>query len=161
MKRQASSVAAWAAVIALSTWTSFAHAAMIAASTELVDTPYHVAEMEIETTTAGRVTVQLNDLAWPERLASLSFAAVSGSSNLLGAMDGAGTMSFDIAGPMAFFARVYAAPQGDLGVGLYSMRVDFAPVPLPPALWLLGSAIAGVFGLSRKRRRVVPASARA
>lgn len=156
MKRQTSSVAVWVVAAAMSTWASFAHAEMIGASTELVDTSYHVAEMEIATATAGRVTVQLSDLAWPERLSSLSFAAVSGSSDVLGTMNGAGTMSFDVAGPMAFFARVYAAPQGDLGVGLYSMRVDFAPVPLPPALWLLGSAVAGVLGLSRGRRRADP-----
>ncbi len=109
-------------------------------------------EVLLSTSGPGTVTVQLSDLAWPTRLQSLSFAAVSGAANVLGELTAAGTVSFALSAPMQFYARVYADPgTAATAAGLYSLRVGFAPVPVPAALWLLLSSL-GLLGLGRSRR---------
>lgn len=109
---------------------------------------------EFRAPSAGTVNVQLSNLNWPERLASVSFVATSATS-VLTPMSGVGITTFDVLGPGAYFAHVAGVAQGALDLGLYSLRITFdgiaAPVPLPAGVWLLLSGL-GALGLPLRRR---------
>lgn len=102
---------------------------------------------------AGTMTVRLSNLAWPERLSSLSFAA-STATGVLQSLSEPGVLTFAIDGPGAYYAHVAGTAQGALDLGLYSLNISFdalaSPVPLPGAAWLLLSGIALVAGRFRK-----------
>lgn len=101
--------------------------------------------------TQGKVTVSLADFAWPEKLASLSFALTT-STGVLAQLSGPGTLQFELSGPGTYFGILSGTAKGSWDVGLYSLRVSLAPaVPLPPALGLLLMGLASTFGLTRKR----------
>jgi hypothetical protein len=110
--------------------------------------------LPISVNTAGTFTVRLADPAWPTRLASLSFAATT-SSSVLARMTGPGVGTFEVNGPMTLYATVYANATAPLALGLYSLQVSFAPVPLPGALALLFSGLAG-FGFVARRKATLP-----
>jgi hypothetical protein len=107
---------------------------------------------------AGTMTAKLTNLAWPERLSSLSFAA-STATSVLTTLSDAGSIQFSVSGPGAYYAHVAGVAQGALDVGLYSLRITFdsgvSPVPLPAALPLLLAALASGAGLLR-RRAILP-----
>jgi hypothetical protein len=103
---------------------------------------------------AGTMTAKLTNLAWPERLSSLSFAASTATSVLTMLAD-AGSIQFSVSGPGAYYAHIAGTAGGALDVGLYSLRITFdsgiSPVPLPGALPLLLAALASGAGLLRRR----------
>ena len=112
--------------------------------------------------TAGTVTVQLTNLAWPEALSNLSFLATTGSqvlSSWSAASPPAGpstqTMTFQVSGSGTYFADVMATAGGPLDLGLYSLSLNFAPagsVPLPSSGGLLAVALVLLLGLLWGRR---------
>ncbi len=108
--------------------------------------------LPIAVTSAGTVTVTLTDLTWPTRLANLSFAATD-SSHVLGRLAGPGVLSFAVAAAGVFSAEVFGTPAGPAAAGLYSLRVDFAPVPLPAAAFFLISGLLGLGGTARFSRK--------
>jgi hypothetical protein len=116
--------------------------------------------------TAGTITVQLSNIAWPQALDSLSFVA-SSASNVLSAWQGAGTESFNVAAG-TYYAHVTGTAGGLLDLGLYSLTVSFrsavAPVPLPSSQALLLWALVMSLGLGwlqgRRGRDFLPAPAR-
>jgi hypothetical protein len=112
----------------------------------------------IQAPTAGTFSVQLNNLAWPERLASLSFAATTATSVLETRTDGS-LLKFNVGSAGNYFAHVAGTAQGSLNLGLYSMRISFLtegpPVPLPAALPLLLFGLAASAGLLRRRKESV------
>jgi len=94
---------------------------------------------------AGTMNIRLANLAWPERLASVSFA-FSNATSVLHTLADANSLSFGITSPGAYYAHVAGVAQGALDMGLYSLRITFEagvvpPVPLPAALWLLISGL--------------------
>ena len=99
---------------------------------------------------AGTLTVTLTDLAWPSRLSTLSFA-LSSATSVIGRLTGPGTQSFTVGGAASLFAHVYGVTSTPLDVGLYSLRVQFTPVPLPSAAVLLLAGM-GIFAAVRDRR---------
>ena len=99
----------------------------------------------------GVLTVQLENISWPERLAHLDCSIYS-NSGFLHALQGTAEWQFMTTGPGSFYASVFAGAGGLLNIGLFSIKVTFQPsgalVPLPAGVWLLGS-VAGLFGVRR------------
>ncbi len=113
-----------------------------------------------DVTSPGTVTVILADLAWPEKLASLTFAATTPNA-VLATLGGPGEVSFKVSKPGIYDAVVGAiASPGFLDLGWYSMTVEFAPaaVPLPAGAWLLLSGL-GALVCTLRRRGALPARA--
>ena len=106
--------------------------------------------------TAGTVTVQLSNIAWPQALDSLSFVASSASSVLM-AWNGSGTETFNVTAPGTYYAHVTGTAGGLLDLGLYSLTVSFrsavAPVPLPSPSTLLLAALVMSLGLGWAHQR--------
>ena len=103
---------------------------------------------------AGTITIVLTDLAWPTKLASLSFSLSSESTVLMPVT--AGSNTFSVTGAGALYAHISGVAES-LGIpglpsfGLFSLQIDFSPpappVPLPESLWLLLSALGGLLGI--------------
>ncbi len=99
----------------------------------------------------GTFSVSLADPAFPTPLAQLSFAATT-TSAVLARMSGPGTMSFDVTEAGTYYATVFGATQAPLSLGLYSLRVSFAPVPLPAAVWFMLSALGALATVTQRKR---------
>ncbi len=97
----------------------------------------------------GTLTVKLQDLGWPDKLSALSFALTS-ATGIIGAQTGEGTFTYQLDHAGTLFASIFAVGGGDMKTGLYNVNINLAPVPLPAAIWLLGSGIAGFAALRRK-----------
>lgn len=115
---------------------------------------------------AGTLTVKLDNLAWPARLSSLSFALTT-ATGVLQTLSGEGQVTLDVSNPGTYYAIVSGTAQGRWNIGMYSLNIAFsqlggpAPVPLPGALWLLLSGFAGLLGLTRRQanRALMPTPA--
>jgi hypothetical protein len=125
--------------------------------------------VSIDVPSAGVLEVTLTDLAWPDRLASLSFSLSQGA-GLLTPAPGS-PMLFTITGAEALFGHITAVG-GSLGIpglpdfGLYSLDVSFTPaqaVPLPASVELLAAGLLGLLAaaLAGHRRAATGWSARA
>jgi hypothetical protein len=136
-----------AAALALCLMSGFsigAHAEQLLVTTPLVEGSL-ASDTAFAVTGPGTVTVSLADLGWPNSLQSLTFAATTPTS-VLATMSGVGQVSFKVTSAGVYDAIVGAVSNRAalLGLGWYSLRIDFtpaAPVPLPPDAWLLLSAL--------------------
>jgi len=115
----------------------------------------------IDVPSAGTLDVTLTDLAWPDKLASLTFS-LSGGLNLITPAAGSPTL-FQITGAEALYGHI-SGTAGSLGVpglpnyGLYSLTVTFSPsqqptVPLPASVWQFAGGLLGLAGLGLLIRR--------
>lgn len=105
--------------------------------------------LPFEVSGPGTVSVTLTDLGWPGSFSTLSFAALS-STTLLAQLTAPGTLTFQLTGAGKYFAAVYGVADPAFGVGLYSLNLSYAPVPLPAAPLLFVSGLA-LFALRRKK----------
>lgn len=100
---------------------------------------------------AGQLTVRLSDIAWPDALSSLSLL-VTDLNTVWERETGSGDWLIDLSGPATLYVAVFAKSVDKYTPGLYQLRADFAPVPLPAAVWLL---LSGIGGLALFRRETV------
>ncbi len=100
----------------------------------------------------GTLTVTLSNMAWPQPLASLNMV-VSTPAGLLGPEMGAGTDIFKIGGSETVYTQWFGVAQGPLGVGVYGVKVNWAPVPLPTSIAFLLSGLALLAWHRRVRRQ--------
>lgn len=89
------------------------------------------------------------DLDNPFGTAGLSYLTHDGT------VDGVDGLTF-----LALAGQVYSIYLGGAGVGQwsqnvadYSLNISTAPVPIPAAVWLFGSALAGLVGLGKRRNK--------
>ena len=89
------------------------------------------------TTQAGTLSLRLENIAWPERLAALSCNLYDGQ-NLLGSLATTGELTIEVAGAGTYFSHLFAQAAGALDLGLFSLNVTFHPsvsaVPLRVAI---------------------------
>jgi hypothetical protein len=111
-------------------------------------------------TTPGTLSVTLESVPWLDTLQDLSCFLTSSAGALLGQLTSAqpGTPGFEQekVNPGTVYLSWYGIDSGPVGVGVYSVTVDFqpaAPVPLPAALPLLLSGL-GALAVYRRRRSV-------
>ena len=95
---------------------------------------------------SGTLTVHLENLAWPERLVSLNCSVFSPEA-VLGAISGTNDLRLSVGIAGNYYARVSGTAAGLLNLGLYSVRISFAPgvvsaVPLPASFGMLILALA-------------------
>jgi hypothetical protein len=107
----------------------------------------------------GTYTVTATDLHWfDEPLAALSFGVFRPDGPIV-TMQGAGTLEFFNAAAGNVFLQLYARADGLHDVGLVSLVVAPAVVPLPPPAALLGTALL-VWVVAQRRRTTRPVQAR-
>jgi hypothetical protein len=106
----------------------------------------------------GQVNVQLRDIGWPAPLSELTLL-VTDLDNIWQRLDGPGSLLINVNGPANLFLAVFARSQDFRTPGLYNLRADFAPVPLPGAIWLLLSGLGGLGVIRRRRARATPVEA--
>ncbi len=104
------------------------------------------------TDSAGTVTAMITTLPFPTPLASLSFSVTNQANTLASwattSMSGPQVETFQVDGAGTYFAHVTAAAGASaLNLGVYSVNLSFAPVPLPAAAGLLLIGIFVVFAL--------------
>lgn len=93
---------------------------------------------------AGKLTVTLANVDWPQQLASLNLLVTS-TGGAMGPEMSVGTATFNV-NKGDVFAHWFGTAQGPLNAGVYSVKVDFQPaggtsVPLPTSLALLLSGL--------------------
>lgn len=105
---------------------------------------------------AGAYQIKLMDFSFPESFKSLGVLIARDSSDgyqEVIRLDTQGEKVFD-ADAGTYYAALFGQTGDMLGIGLYGIKISQldlpAPVPLPAALWLLGSALASLFVLKRK-----------
>ena len=137
-----------------------AHAdSMLMANTTLV-TGTQTAVFSFTAPSDGYVTATLINQPWQKTLKSLSFEATSGTSSLSSwalpdpASDTTTEMQSETFQVSAgnYFAHIAASTWDAASVGVFSLNLSFAPVPLPASSILLLTGIFGLFLVSRNRR---------
>lgn len=110
---------------------------------------------EFTSQVAGTVTLSVERVVWADLLSQLS-TTVSLESRPDLQLSGNAQVMFDISAGERFTTSVYALAAGPRGYGAYSLDISFLPsltqVPIPPAGWLLLSAL-GVLAFMARRRR--------
>jgi len=101
----------------------------------------------------GTLTVTLTDMAWPVALASLDMT-IGTTQGLLGPEMGVGTDTYQVTGGEVF-AQWFGTAQGPLDAGVYGLKIEFTPVPvpLPTSILLLVSAL-GLLIWQRRDRSI-------
>lgn len=108
-----------------------------------------------EVSTAGTYMLTLTDMEFPAPLRKLG-AAVTTAERKLTEIFGGGTMLFDMQPGthyLSYFAKTFAPDElGLFGLSLRPYDTGTTPVPAPAALWLFGSGLIGLMGMTRRRR---------
>jgi hypothetical protein len=109
------------------------------------------ADFSINATSAGTISAQVTNVAWPLPLSSLSFSLTSANNTLTSwSVPTSQSESFQVT-PGTYFAHISATATGLLDTGLFSLALSFNPnaVPLPSSEWMLLIGVLVLFGLTR------------
>ncbi len=140
---------------------SHAHAVTVDCSSDIADTVCSETRtvvgsdfsvLAFDVVAAGFYNLDLIDYLWPSEPFSTLSALLTTSAGTVDSLDGAGSLLF-FAAPGRYFLQVFAEVGAGASVGLYGVNVTLSPVPVPPALLLLGSACALFAATSYRRRR--------
>lgn len=106
-------------------------------------------------TRPGTYALTLTDMLFPGTLRKLGVAVTTAETKLADIF-GTGSLLFDMQ-PGLHYLSLYAKPftvddPGLFGLTLRLQQVQTTPVPVPAALWLLGSGLIGMAGLMRRKR---------
>lgn len=109
----------------------------------------------ISVTQAGTYAISLTDMLFPGALRKLGVAVTTAETKLVDII-GSGSALFDLQ-PGLYYLSLYAKPftlddPGLFGLTLRLQQGQTTPVPVPAALWLLGSGLIGMAGLARRKR---------
>ena len=109
----------------------------------------------ISVTQAGTYAISLTDMLFPGALRKLGVAVTTAETKLVDIF-GSGSALFDLQ-PGLYYLSLYAKPftlddPGLFGLTLRLQQGQTTPVPVPAALWLLGSGLIGMAGLARRKR---------
>ncbi len=77
------------------------------------------------------------------------FLSVSSSTEVLGFRFGEGSFTFDVDFGATYFANVFANGAGDQEAGNFGLKIE--AVPIPAAVFLLGSGLLGLIVIRRRR----------
>jgi hypothetical protein len=113
---------------------------------------------DFHSSTAGKVTIQLADIAWTDVLQSLSTSLSRLGKTVLTEKGSGGRLSFDIQKDEVLSLGIYALAGGSRKYGLYTLDCSFtanatSQVPVPAAGLLLASGL-GLLPTLRRRRAV-------
>ena len=112
---------------------------------------------DIHSSTAGKVTIQLVDIAWTDVLQSLSTNLTRLGKTVLPEKGPGGRLSFDIQKDEVLSLGIYALAGGSRKYGLYTLDCSFIPsaaqVPVPAVGFLFASGL-GLLSALRRRRGV-------
>jgi len=97
---------------------------------------------------AGTYRAILTDFEFPEPMAQ-SGMAVTTATELLGSLNAPGSFSFD-ATPGDYFVSFFGEAGASTSYGMYG--IEISQVPLPAAVWLFGSGLIGLIGISRRKK---------
>jgi hypothetical protein len=92
--------------------------------------------------------VILTDFEFPEPMAQ-SGMAVTTATELLGSLNAPGSFTFD-ATPGDYFVSFFGEAGASTSYGMYG--IEISQVPLPAAVWLFGSGLIGLIGISRRKK---------
>ena len=105
---------------------------------------------EFELTAPGNYLARLTDYEFPVAFDQLALTIVT-NNEVVATLETDGDVGFSISAPGRFFAIVFGATGDSSQLGLYGLQIaDLAPVPVPAALLLFGSALTTL--LWRRRR---------
>jgi hypothetical protein len=96
---------------------------------------------------AGTYRATLTDFEFPEPMAQ-SGMAVTTATELLGSLNAPGSFTFD-ATPGDYFVSFFGEAGASTSYGMYG--IEISQVPLPAAVWLLGSGLIALVGVGRRR----------
>jgi hypothetical protein len=130
------------------------------ASTTLV-TGVNMNKSDLNLTTPGTLTIELDDLNWPAMLDTLSFSLTDTQHVLktfiASKTDLKNTWTFDVNTAGTLYGVFFAQPSASAKAGMYYANISYsnvAPVPLPAAAWFLMSGIAGLAAFKPKQKNL-------
>jgi hypothetical protein len=105
----------------------------------------------------GILTVTLSNIAWPEKLAALSFLLTTSTGPVGTPLSNDGTEQFNVSGGPVYALWYGQAAQGSpFNLGVYGLKIAFQsytappPVPLPTSILLLLSGL-GLLAWQRRQ----------
>jgi hypothetical protein len=118
-------------------------------------TDFFYASRALEVTRAGTYELTLTDMVFPESLRKLG-ATVTTAQDKLTELFGSGSILFDM-DIGTHYLSYFAKAQMEYDLGLFGLTLRYydgatTPVPVPGALWLLGSGLIGLAGITRGRK---------